>query len=143
MPQPTYPAPELLEPKAGETLDGTVRFSWRWDGPPLGENQRFDLRIWSEREEQTDPPGKGIAPTTQDMEIEANLQSVQVVQEHGAGCYFWTVIVVDVSSDKIVGKLGEKRRFVYKPLGPTRDPERNGQKPTPVRIQPANKASEP
>ena len=143
MPQITYPAPELLLPIAGATLDGRVLFSWQWDGPPLGENHHFDLRIWSEREEQTDPPGKGIAPTTQDMEIEANLQSVQVVQEHGAGCYFWTVIVVDVSSDKIVGELGETRRFVYSPPDGEGGPGNNGQKPTPERTQPADKASEP
>lgn len=101
----------------------------------LEEDQAFDLRIWSEQEEKNNQPKRGAVAPTQDLEVEVELQYVPAIKDYGPGFYYWTVVVVQVSSDappKIVGEWGEKRWFTINGApGP-----RPTLEPTPTRIQP-------
>lgn len=110
------PAPSLLEPENGATLLDRTVFRWLWEGPPLGANQAFDLRIWSAQEEQQDAPKRGAISPTQDTQAEVNLPYVPAFRDYGPGDYYWTVVVVEISSDgssAVIAEGGEKRRFVY------------------------------
>jgi hypothetical protein len=122
-------------------VEAVQRFSWQWSGPPLGEDHAFDLRIWSEQEEQNGHPKRGAVAPTQDLEVDVDLEYVPAVMDYGPGNYYWTVVVVQIGSDdspRVVGTWGEIRKFTYggssepprpKPTGPP-------PKPTPTRIQP-------
>lgn len=118
-PTPTtiYPAPSLLEPVDGARLTGTPLFTWRWNGPPLGENHLFDLRIWSAQEAQSGLPKRGAVAPTKDTEVEVDLQYVPAIEDYGGGGdYYWTVVVVRIGPDtgpEVVGEWGESRRFTY------------------------------
>lgn len=111
------PAPILLEPEEGATpLDRTV-FKWRWEGPPLEENQAFDLRIWSVQEEQRGALRRGAIAPTQDTQAEVNLRYAPAFQDYGPGDYYWSVVVVKIGPDgspTVIGKWGGPRRFVYR-----------------------------
>lgn len=112
-----YPAPTLLEPGDGATPPDRIVFRWQWEGPPLKENEAFDLRIWSVVEEQRGSPRRGAVPPTKDTQAEVNLPYVPAVLDLGAGEYYWTVVVVKVTSDgspRVIGEWGEKRRFVFR-----------------------------
>jgi hypothetical protein len=116
MPTVTYPAPTLLEPAAGSELTSIHRFAWQWSGPPLTETHAFDLRIWSEEEEQTGKPRRGAVAPTQDTQVDVDLQYAPAIQNYGSGDYYWTVVVVKLipgGSTRVVGEWGEKRKFSY------------------------------
>ena len=134
-PAATYPAPTSLAPADGEELSGTRRFMWQWSGPPLAQGLAFDLRIWSQQEEQNGWPRRGAAAPTRDTYADVNLPYVPAIAEYGSGDYYWAVVVVELGADgppKVVGAWGEKRRFVYRGPRPTGPSPR----PTPTRIQP-------
>ena len=120
VPVPTrqpYPAPQLLEPTGEATLPERTLFRWQWDGPPLGEGQAFDLRIWSAQEEQAGSPRRGAVAPTQDTQTEVALSYVPAIQDYGPGDYFWTVVVVQQRVDgpaDLISAWGESRRFVYR-----------------------------
>ncbi|MEJ2732961.1 MAG: hypothetical protein P8189_05210 [Anaerolineae bacterium] len=132
-PEPVYLAPTLLEPEDGVELAGMQRFTWQWNGPSLGENYAFDLRIWSLREDQEEKPRRGAATPTQDTQTEVALSYVPAIADYGPGDYYWTVVVVKVGaggSPQVVGEWGEKRRFTYTgPSAPT-SPEPTQPAPT-------------
>ena len=112
----SIPAPLLVAPAAGVTALERMVFEWAWDGPPLGDNQGFDLRIWSAQEEAQGGPRRGVAPVTKETSIEVSLAAVPAVLDYGPGDYFWTVILVEVNADGspvVVGAWGESRSLVY------------------------------
>jgi hypothetical protein len=114
-PEP-LPAPELVDPSGGATLDARTVFRWVWNGPPLAENQAFDLRIWSAQEEEAGDARRGAVRPSQDLYAEVDLQFVPAIQDYGPGDYFWTVVVVQTSPtgpSRVIGQWGESRRFVY------------------------------
>lgn len=132
-----YPAPALLEPADGVELSGMQRFTWQWNGPSLGEDHAFDLRIWSFREEQEGQPRRGAVAATQDTEIEVALSHVPAIEDYGPGDYYWTAVVVKVGaggSSQVVGEWGEKRRFTY--AGPPRPTSPTATQPTPTAPSP-------
>jgi hypothetical protein len=111
------PAPDLVEPHGGATPTQRVVFRWFWNGPPLEENQAFELRIWSAQEEQAGGPRRGAVAPTQDGYAEVDLQYVPAIQDHGPGDYYWTVVVIQVNASgppQVIGGWGESRRFVYR-----------------------------
>jgi hypothetical protein len=115
-PQP-YPAPMVLEPADGATLPERTLFRWQWNGPPLGEDQAFELRIWSAQEEQAGSPRRGAAAPTKDTQTEVALSYVPAIQDYGPGDYLWTVVVVELRTDgppDPVSAWGESRHFVYR-----------------------------
>jgi hypothetical protein len=92
-------------------------FEWVWDGPPLKENQAFDLRIWSAQEEESGGPRRGVVPPTKDTRAEVSLPAAPAIADFGPGDYYWTVVVVEMAADdfpRIAGAWGEKRRLVYR-----------------------------
>jgi hypothetical protein len=110
------PAPELVTPHDGATPTHRTVFRWFWNGPPLEENQAFDLRIWSAQEEQAGDPRRGAVIPTQELYAEVDLQFVPAIQDYGAGDYYWTVVVVQTranDSARVIGEWGESRRFVF------------------------------
>ena len=111
-PTVVYPAPTLLVPAPGEVLTSKypVRFEWQWDGPPLPENAKFDLRIRSEK--QREMREGAVEPTTGTSTV-VDLQYVPVIKKYGPGRYFWTVVVMDTQTRKVVGEWGEEREFSY------------------------------
>jgi hypothetical protein len=117
-PSPTLiPAPVLVAPVAGVTAFDRVVFEWAWDGPPLQENQAFDLRIWSAHEEETGSPRRGVLPPTRDTRAEVSLPAVPAIVDFGSGEYFWTVVVVEMRADgspTVAGLWGESRKLVYR-----------------------------
>jgi hypothetical protein len=142
-PTPTleYPAPSLREPVTGVRIEARQRFTWQWHGPTLGENLAFDLRIWSDQEEQSGLPRRGAVAPTQDQGVDVEMQHVPAIMDHGPGDYFWTVVVVQTGSDdppRVVGVWGEKRRFTFGGSSepPRPKPTAPPSKPTPTRIQP-------
>lgn len=124
-----YPAPTLLLPIPEATLIGMGHFAWQWDGPPLGDGLFFDLRIWSEREEQAGVVPRGAVELTKGTEVDVTLKFVPAT-EFGEGLYYWTVVVVrDGDPPQVVGEWGEKRWFKYYEPTPTPTPSRT---PTPT-----------
>jgi tRNA A-37 threonylcarbamoyl transferase component Bud32 len=106
-------APALLSPAAGEQLSGRIRFGWRWDGAPLAADQAFQLRIWSQAQEDSGAEPPVAAEPSQQTFVEVELGNVPAVREHGPGVYYWTVVVVDAANQRVVGDWGEKRLFNY------------------------------
>jgi hypothetical protein len=107
----------------------------------LGENLAFDLRIWSDQEEQVGLPRRGAVAPTKNLDVEVEMRYVPAVMDYGSGDYYWTVVVVRTGPDEppqVVGVWGEERRFTF---GGSSEPPRPKptippSKPTPTRIQP-------
>jgi hypothetical protein len=120
VPTPTpelYPAPTLVEPADGATPSQRTVFKWQWNGRPLMIGQAFELRIWSQQEEQAGLPRRGATGPTRETQVEVDLEYVPAILDHGPGDYFWTVVVVEVQPDgaaRRAGEWGESRRFVYR-----------------------------
>jgi len=117
---PARPAPLLLAPSAGSELSGLVRFTWQGQGPGLGPNEYFDLRIWSDEEESLPPAARrGAMEPTKEKEAEVALAWAPTVLDYGPGPYYWTVVVVRkpcrTCAAQVVGEWGEERLFSYSP----------------------------
>ena len=111
------PAPVLVAPDDGVTALGRMVFAWAWDGPPLKDNQAFDLRIWSMQEEESGSPRRGVVPPTTDTQVEVSLPAVPAIVDFGPGDYFWSVVIVELRADgspQVAGVWGESRRIVYR-----------------------------
>jgi hypothetical protein len=101
---------------------GQGHFEWQWDGPPLGKDLFFDLRIWAEREEKEGVEPRGAVELTKATEADVTLKFVPAMQ-FGEGLYYWTVVVVRQGAPpQIVGEWGEKRWFKYYEPTPTPTP---------------------
>jgi hypothetical protein len=110
-------APTLIAPDDGVTALDRMVFEWAWDGPPLMENQAFDLRIWSVQEERSGGPRRGVVPPTRGTRVEVSLASVPAIVDYGPGEYFWTVVVVELRVDgspQVVSTWGESWRLIYR-----------------------------
>jgi hypothetical protein len=117
-----------LEPSAGAELRGRVRFQWQWDEAPLDETHFFDLRIWSQQEEDAGTEPRGAVELTKHTETEVELEWAPAIQDFGPGTYYWTVVVVEGGQQpKIVGQWGEKRAMHYAAPG---DHEPGGEWPS-------------
>jgi serine/threonine protein phosphatase PrpC len=138
-PQPGHPAPALLAPEQNASLQAASHFTWQYDGPSLGADQAFDLRIWSEEHESGIAPEqrRGAVTPTGETEAEIDLENVPAIRQYGPGLYYWTVVVVEISAcypgcpPTVIGEWGEAREFSYAPPGPP-----------PAKTQPAQ-ATEP
>lgn len=111
------PAPRLVAPGDGVTALDAMIFQWAWEGPPLAENQAFDLRVWSVQEDQLGSPRRGVAPPTRDTQLQVSLPAVPAIKDYGPGDYLWTVVVVEIGADGsplVVGVWGESRRLVVR-----------------------------
>lgn len=113
-----FPAPRLVEPSPDSEVRGNVRFRWLWDEPPLAEPHYFDLRIWSQQEQDANIEPRGAVELTRQTETDVNLQWAPAIVDFGPGVYYWTVVVVKGQQNpKVVGQWGEKRRLYYSVSG--------------------------
>jgi len=110
------PAPVLVQPAAGEGLEGTARFEWAWEGPSLEASQAFELRILSQQELDASETPQGAAPATEETFVQVVLASVPTIQEHGEGTYYWVVVVVDTRTGDVLSEWPRGRPFEY--VGP-------------------------
>jgi hypothetical protein len=97
-------------------LSDVSLFKWQWNAPSLAGNQAYELRIWSEEEEQKGWPRRGAVAPTQDKQVEVDLQYVPAIMNYGSGNYFWGVVIVEVDSgktSKVLVEGSEKRSFTY------------------------------
>ena len=115
LPAAEFPAPTLVNPVSGEQLAGDVRFEWEWGGAALGPDQAFELRIWSQAEADAGAEPRGAATPTKQTSADVRLDSLPTIQEHGAGPYYWSIVVIDTNAGNVVGEWGESRPFEYSP----------------------------
>jgi len=121
MPGVGLPAPEIRQPACGKPFDpggqAGVHFDWDWNGPPLTDNQGFEVRIW--REDQPEHYGAtGPVPATfhyfysgrgRDSKqmsggfADVNVWETYAAQQGGPGRYFWTVALVQISPYSRIG----------------------------------------
>jgi serine/threonine protein phosphatase PrpC len=110
----SHPAPTLLRPDANAELRETGNFAWQWPHGSLPANHFFDLRIWSQQEEEGGLPRRGAVQPTTRTEAVVQLALVPAIKDHGTGDYYWSVVVVqNAQNPRVVGSWGEKRKFHY------------------------------
>jgi hypothetical protein len=107
------PPSALVTPAAADQLTGDARFEWEWGGSSLADDHAFELRIWSQQEEDAGAEPRGAIAPTRRTEVKVDLGQVRTIQEHGPGVYYWTVVVVDANTQRVVGELRETRMFLY------------------------------
>jgi hypothetical protein len=105
-------------PGKGVTLSGSRWFSWLAPSGELPANLAYDLRIW--RKGELPSTAQGVDKPTRKVKLYVDLQFVPAIRYHGQGDYYWSVLVVECepgcsAAGQVVGKLGEWRRFTYKP----------------------------
>jgi serine/threonine protein phosphatase PrpC len=112
-----YPAPVLLTPEAEAALSGEQTFTWQWDHEPLAEGYYFDLRIWSQDEEDAGTEPQGVVAPTRDAQATFHLDEPEPLGK--GGIYYWGVVVVykpDPGSNPVIaGEWSEERPFTYQP----------------------------
>jgi len=86
-----YPAPELISPKAGDSIIGPATFEWEWTGKPK-PNESFDLHVW-----RLDKPEVSVG------QIRETTHRVPAPPD-GAGKYQWRVVVIQkrLTDDQII-----------------------------------------
>ena len=104
-----YPAPKLLEPAEGVTIEGPVTFAWHWKRK-LKDNEAFELRVWKEGGRH----GRAGEPQ-RESEMEIDLDTlVDELPGEGDEC-FWSVAVVQHQPHpyRSLSKEAKPRSFVY------------------------------
>ncbi len=105
--QAAYPAPGLVTPADGDSASGVATFRWTWAGPPLQDNQGFEVRIWKEGQ----PDHYGAAAPARDNRLESDIRGAFGVQQGGAGDYFWTVALVQIDPYARIGLEAPPRKL--------------------------------
>ena len=114
---PRFPAPVLIEPKVDELLHEAATFRWRYDGPALGDDYAFDLRIWSKAEDEQNLPRRGAIEPTNETEVTLkDLGGLDVIEQYQTSVYYWAVVVVKKGNPPtVVGAWSDKRQFSWSP----------------------------
>jgi hypothetical protein len=99
-------------------LSGERTFVWNWDGDALVEEYYFDLRIWSEKEQnQPKDLKRGAVTPIKGTRAKVGLSGVPAIDDYGTGTYYWTVVVVHKRcpdcDPTIAGEWGQERMFTY------------------------------
>lgn len=101
--------PILTAPRDGAIVnDGDLPFSWKWPGPSLPKDYSFALRIWKEGSTQHDRAA--LAGVTTSLTL--NLLDIMVIQQNGQGRYYWSIVVVDKASGRVIGVESDPRMFI-------------------------------
>jgi hypothetical protein len=103
----------LLTPTAADRLTGHARFEWEWNDAALAEDQAFELHVWSQQEDGAGTGARGAIARTRETATVVDLDRVPTIEEHGSGAYYWTVVVVDTGTQRVVGQLLQTRTFWY------------------------------
>jgi hypothetical protein len=95
------PAPVITFPIADDEVSSTrgtvVQWSWR---DTLGANQGYELRFWHE----TSSTPVGVAPPTQDTQLEVHFGATDAYRKHGEGFYYLDVVVVQLDPYQVLSK---------------------------------------
>jgi hypothetical protein len=110
-PEVSYPAPTLIAPLQQDagSLRGQVTFRWSYPRP-LRENEAFQVLAWKGSDAHY-----GVAELWTETEQTIDLDGV-LPGRAGTGDYFWTVVVVEKSSGRILSP--EPTPWVLTYLGP-------------------------
>jgi hypothetical protein len=110
-PEISYPPPTLLAPREEDagSLRGQVTFVWSYPRA-LEENEAFQVLAWKEGD-----PHWGIAGPWTETEQTIDLDGV-LPQRAGTGEYFWTVVVLERGTERILSPEAPPWRLNY--LGP-------------------------
>jgi pilus assembly protein CpaE len=92
-PSPTLviAAPSLVEPATGGSTSGTVAFRWQ-SVSPLPSGAAYEVVVWNSGEDPT--TARGVAATTTETSLKADLGTLYSAGLLKAGDTFWTVLVV-------------------------------------------------
>jgi len=83
----------LAPPHGADNLTGNVTFQWSYPRP-LAQHEAFQVLAW-----KAGNPHWGIAGLTGETQQTINLDIV-LSERGGAGEYFWTVVVREISTEK-------------------------------------------
>lgn len=102
------PAPTLLAPeeKDAGSLSGRVTFRWAYP-QPLKADQAFQVLIWKQGQSH-DGAAELWTGTEQTIDLD-----VVLPQRGGTGEYFWTVVVRQKGTDKLLSPEATAWRLVY------------------------------
>jgi hypothetical protein len=75
----------------------TIRWSW---SRTLAPGQAFDLRLWH----ISDSSPQGVAPPTQEKQLELDLSMTAAYQSHGEGFYYIDVVVVQLEPYRVLSR---------------------------------------
>jgi hypothetical protein len=102
------PAPTLLAPeeKDAQALRGQVTFRWTYP-KPLGADQAFQVLIWKEGQSH-DGAAQLWTGTEQTIDLDVVLPA-----RGGTGEYFWTVVVRQKDTEKLLSPEPGPWRLVY------------------------------
>jgi len=103
----TPPAPDLLEPEDGASLEGAVTFVWNWKRE-LKDNEAFELRVWRE-----DQSHDRVGELQREPELETDLATLAFELPGEGDEYFWSVAVVRQNPYRSLSEEARPRRFVY------------------------------
>jgi len=106
-PDQLLPPPSLVEPKPDAEVRGQVLFKWTFS-QSLPPTAAFQVLIW--REGAQEHPGAAAYTLQTEQAIDLD---VLLPERGGAGYYFWSVVVVNRNSGKLIGKEATARPFRY------------------------------
>jgi formylglycine-generating enzyme required for sulfatase activity/serine/threonine protein kinase len=118
----------LIHPSAEITLTGVVAFEWDFGPGALPQNHAFQLVIGHAN--PPDPEAREVGQPGRSLGRSVDLN--EFLEE--AGEYYWTILIVDASSDSSTVSESAFRAFVYEsprtPLEPTATPANPSIPPT-------------
>jgi serine/threonine protein kinase len=106
-PDQLLPPPSLVEPEPDAEVRGQVLFKWAYS-QSLPPTAAFQVLIWREGAQEHPGAAAYTAQTEQTIDLD-----VLLPERGGAGYYFWTVVVVNRNSGKLIGKEATARPFRY------------------------------
>jgi serine/threonine protein kinase len=124
-PDQVLPPPSLVEPEPDAEVRGQVLFKWTYS-QSLPPTAAFQVLIWREGAQEH----LGAAAHTAQTKLAIDLD-VTLPDRGGPGYYFWSVVVVNKNSGKLIGKEASPRPFRYPgPAQPAGPPATTEKKPS-------------
>jgi tetratricopeptide (TPR) repeat protein len=100
-------APALLIPANGVSASMDQEFAWRWDGPPLRDDERFDWRLFRSQQ------GEDVVDV---RPVRTTIVKYQLKDLSPAN-YYWSVRVVQLGSDdrlvRVLSPESERRSLLW------------------------------
>lgn len=106
-PAPLVPVPTLVEPVPDLDVTGRVLFKWHY-ARSLNPAEAFQVLIWRDGAQDH----QGAAEFTDRTEQRINLD-ILLSDRGGPGVYWWSVVVVDETSENPLSEEAAARRFNY------------------------------
>jgi hypothetical protein len=126
-PDRVLPPPSLVEPEPDAEVRGQVLFKWAYS-QSLPPTSAFQVLIWREGAQEHPGAAAYTAQTEQAIDLD-----VLLPDRGGPGYYFWSVVVVNRNSGKLISKEAIPRPFRYPgPVQPAGPPAVTEEKPPEV-----------